>query len=138
VRLEHERRDDDRRRPAQVGTAEKDAVAIREPEPEPERDAHTAAGRATNISVSATPNSATEECSCGNTSSPSITKSPAAASVGATTAPRRNASSHVRSNSACTKTPVMSALTTTSSVLSSADGTATLRSRRNDVGRPPS
>ena len=60
----------------------------------------------------------------------------AAASVEATTAPSRDASSHEKSNRARAATAVSSALTTTPTVLSSAAGTATWRSRRHDVCRP--
>ena len=49
----------------------------------------------------------------------------AAASVDATTAPSRIASSQVRSNSTCAATPVSTAVTTTPTVLRSAAGTAT-------------
>ena len=59
----------------------------------------------------------------------------AAASVDATTAPSRNASSQVRSNSARAATPVSRAVTTTPTVLRSAAGTTTARSRRQEVCR---
>ena len=62
----------------------------------------------------------------------------AAASVDETTAPSRIASSHERSKSTCAATPVTSALTTTPTVLRSAAGTATSRSRRHEVWSPPS
>jgi hypothetical protein len=62
----------------------------------------------------------------------------AAASVEATTAPSRMASSQLRSNSARATAPVISAVTTTPTVLSSAAGTATSRRRRQEVCSPPS
>jgi hypothetical protein len=62
----------------------------------------------------------------------------AAASVEETTAPSRTASSQLRSNSTCAAAPVSTALTATPTVLSSAAGAATWRSRRNDVCSPPS
>ena len=57
----------------------------------------------------------------------------AAASVDATTAPSRNASSQERSSSACAATPVRTVLTATPTVLSRAAGTTTCRSRRHEV-----
>ena len=62
----------------------------------------------------------------------------AAASVEATTAPSRIASSHERSSSTWAATPVRSVLTITPTVLSSAAGTTTWRRRRHEVCSPPS
>ena len=62
----------------------------------------------------------------------------AAASVEAITAPSRNDSSQESEKSACAPKPAISAVTTTPTVLRSAAGTTTSRSRRHDVCSPPS
>jgi hypothetical protein len=62
----------------------------------------------------------------------------AAASVEETTAPSSTDSSQVRSKSRYAAAPVTTALTATPTVLRSAAGTATWRSRRKDVCSPPS
>ena len=62
----------------------------------------------------------------------------AAASVDATIAPSSIASSQERSNSSLAAAPVTSVLTITPTVLRSEAGTATSRSRRHEVCRPPS